>query len=130
MPNLRQALYVILAAMPCALALSGCSTALVQPATYAATAAAPVARHTEIDTRRRRALLAQQASPDCEYKGSDADAVDKDLWERLKLDYERHCYQHAEALVRNRLHQLQVSGLCEVRVARHRARFVRFAPYF
>lgn len=130
MPNLQQSLCVMLAVLPCALALGGCSTAFVQPETYAASAAAPVVRHTEVNVRRRHVLLAQQAPPDCEYKGTDADAVDKDLWQRLKLDYERHCFQQAEALVRNRLHQLQVSGLCEIRAVRHRARFVRFAPSF
>jgi hypothetical protein len=122
-------LLLILALMPWALVLSGCSTALVRPESHADSAAEPVLRRAEINTHRRHVLLAAPAPPDCEYRGSDADAVDTDLWERLKLDYQQHCYQHAEALVRNRLRQLQVSGLCEVRVV-HRSRFVRLAPPF
>jgi hypothetical protein len=35
--------------------------------------------------------------------------LDPDQLERLKLDYERQCYKHAEELVRNRLKLLQAS---------------------
>jgi hypothetical protein len=81
--------------------------------------------HAEIPARKLRALLAPQSPPSCEYKGPDADGLDADLWQRLKLDYERHCYQHAEALVRSRLRALQVSGACEIRARRQR--FLRAA---
>jgi hypothetical protein len=98
---------------------------------YEVSAAAPVHRSAESRGRRLRAMLAPQAAPDCEFKGSDADVVDADLFARLKLDYERHCYQHAEALVRSRLRQLQVSGLCEAPPSiRRRQRFMRIAPAF
>jgi hypothetical protein len=128
----RRAPLLVLALLPCALALSGCSTALVRPEIYAVSAAAPVHHHAEANARRRHALLAPQAPPNCEFKGpdTDTDAVDKDLLIRLKLDYERHCYQDAEALVRNRLRELQASGLCDVHVVRRRPRFVRSAPNF
>jgi hypothetical protein len=115
----------LVALVPWALALCGCSTAVVRPESHAVSTAA--LQHPEVSARRRHVLLAPQAPPDCEYKGSDADAVDRDLWERVKLDYQQHCYQHAEALVRNRLHQLQMSGVCEIRVEHH-SRFVRRAP--
>jgi hypothetical protein len=135
---------LMLALMPWWLAMAGCSTSLVRPEVYTVSTAAPVHRpevyeasaaaaahrSTEAHTRRLRAMLAPQAAPDCEFKGSDADAVDADLFARLKLDYERHCYQHAEALVRGRLRQLQVSGLCEAPPIRRRQRFMRIAPAF
>jgi hypothetical protein len=136
----------MLALMPCWLALAGCSASLVRPEVYAVSTATPahrpeiyevsaaatVHRTTEAHPRRLRAMLAPQAAPDCEYKGSDADVVDADLFARLKLDYERHCYQHAEAMVRGRLRQLQVSGLCEPSSPpiRRRERFMRIAPTF
>jgi hypothetical protein len=134
--------FLMLALMPCWLA--GCSASLVRPEVYAISMAAPVHRSEghEVSTavpvyrvaetrpRRLRAMLAPPAAPDCEFKGSDADAVDADLFARLKLDYERHCYQRAEALVRSRLRQLQVSSLCEAPPPRRRQRFMRIAPAF
>ena len=119
--------FMMLAPVASALVLSDCSAAHVDSEAYAVSAVEPAPRDTNVSARRRHALLAPQAPPDCEYKGSDADAVDRDLWERVKLDYQQHCYQHAEALVRNRLHQLQMSGVCEIRVEHH-SRFVRRAP--
>jgi hypothetical protein len=119
----------MLAALPCWLALAGCSTTLVRPDVddYAS---ATAHRHSENKVRKLRALLASQPPPNCEYKGSEADRLDADLWARLKLDYERHCYQQAEALVRSRLRVLQVSGLCEIRPAVHRQRFLRVTSSF
>ena len=120
--------FLLIAAVPCALALGSCSTALPQPEAEAS-AGAPVHRH--VAPRKLRALFAPQTPPNCEYKGADGDGLDANLFAQLKLDYERHCYQHAEALVRRRLRQLQVSGLCEPRPVRpvvHRERFLRAAP--
>jgi len=62
--------------------------------------------------RANRTLLARQPAPDCEFKGPEPDTVDADQWARLKLDYERHCYQQAEMLARKRLDQLLASGKC------------------
>jgi hypothetical protein len=45
------------------------------------------------------------------------DTVDADLWARLKLDYERHCYQQAEMLVRKRLQRLLTSRRCRIEPA-------------
>ena len=119
---------LLIAALPCVLALESCSTAFVPPEVEAS-ATAPVHRH--VAPRKLRALFAPQTSPNCEYRGADGDGLDANLFAQLKLDYELHCYQHAEALVRRRLHQLQVSGLCEPRPVRpvvHRERFLRAAP--
>ena len=77
-----------------ALAVAGCSSALVQrDVPVYATSATPAYWRTELHIHRPRALLARQPAPDCQFKGSDTDGLDTDLWERLKLDYERHCYQ-------------------------------------
>jgi hypothetical protein len=50
------------------------------------------------------ALLREQSEPDCEFKAAEAKTD-----ERMKLDYERQCYRHAEMIVRNRLELLQSS---------------------
>jgi hypothetical protein len=107
---------LIIGALPCWLALAGCSSALVRPdaKTYTKTdtktdTAAPAHPVAEVPKRKLRALLAQQP-PSCEYKGPDADGLDADLWERVKLDYELHCYQRAEALLRSRLRALVSSA--------------------
>ncbi len=71
-----------------------------------------------------QALLAPQATPDCEGKGqgqqlasTDASAVvaprpetNADLALRIKLEYERECYRQAEARVRQQLRKLQASA--------------------
>ena len=59
--------------------------------------AAPAHRYSEQRIRRPdRALLAPQPAPDCEFRGADdLKPVDPDQWARLKLDYERQCYQKA-----------------------------------
>ena len=49
-----------------------------------------------------RALLSPQPEPDCEFKTTEPKTE-----ERMKLDYERQCYRHAEMIVRNRLELLQ-----------------------
>src|SRR6188474_1304455 len=42
------------------------------------------------------ALLSPQPAPDCELKRSDLSTVDPAEWARLKVEYERQCYQNAE----------------------------------
>jgi hypothetical protein len=59
-----------------------------------------------------RALLASRSAPNCEFAGPEPDTIDADLWARLKLDYERHCYEQAAMLARKRLRQLLASGQC------------------
>ena len=57
----------------------------------------------------------EQPPPDCVFKGSEPDTVDADQWARLKLDYERHCYEQAEEADRKRLQELLASGTCRVK---------------
>jgi hypothetical protein len=77
--------------------------------------APPARRHVRIRIRRPdHALLKPQPVPDCEFKGADSKAVDKDVFARLKLDYERQCYQNAEKVARERLRLLQASSKCEI----------------
>ena len=76
-------------------------------------------RYTELRVHRPDpALLAPQPEPDCEYKRPDVGTVDPNEWARLKIDYERQCYQNAEKVVRHRLRLLQAANLCESKVAR------------
>jgi len=53
------------------------------------------------------ALLTPQPAPDCEFKRTDLKAVDPDEWARLRVEYERQCYQDAERSARERLTELQ-----------------------
>ena len=65
-----------------------------------------------------RALLTPQPVPDCAFRRSQLKTMDPDLWARLKIEYERECYQNAEKVVRHRLRLLQAANLCESKVAR------------
>ena len=61
-----------------------------------------------------RALLVPRSAPDCEFRRPELKTLDSDQWERLKIEYERQCYQDAEKLVRDRLRRLQaVNRWCE-----------------
>jgi hypothetical protein len=72
-------------------------------------------RYVELKIRRPdAALLAPQPAPDCEFKRSDLKTVDPDEWARLKVEYERQCYQDAEKAARERLILLQTSSICEI----------------
>ena len=73
-------------------------------------AAAACARNT---VRLDPALLVPVPAPDCEYKRSDFNPVDRDEWARLKVEYERQCFQNAEKAARDRLTLLQASSTCE-----------------
>jgi hypothetical protein len=66
------------------------------------------------------ALLSPQPAPDCEFKRADLKTVDPDEWARLKVAYERQCYQDAEKAARDRLSLLQTSSTCEIEPVRHR----------
>jgi len=72
-------------------------------------------RHAEPIIRRPDpALLSPQPAPDCEFKRADLKTVDPDEWSRLKIEYERQCYQDAEKAARERLALLQTSSTCEI----------------
>jgi len=60
-----------------------------------------------------RTLLVPRSAPDCEFRRPELKTLDSDQWERLKIEYERQCYQDAEKLVRARLRRLQAVNRCE-----------------
>ena len=116
-------------AISCAMAVAGCARNPAQPEVRAEPivkaepmhAAAPARGYPELRIRRpARALLVSQPAPDCEFRGADRNTVDPEEWSRLKLDYERQCYQRAEKIGRDRLRQLQASSSrCEIEPVRH-----------
>jgi hypothetical protein len=121
-----------LSAMAYAMAVAGCAqnSAQREVAADPIHAAAPSQGHSEERSEPRirrpdRALLAPQRAPDCEFAVSDLKTVDPDQWVRLKLDYERQCYQHAEKIVRDRLRLLQASNRCEAEPVRHSLTTIR-----
>jgi hypothetical protein len=72
-------------------------------------------RFTERKVRRPdAALMAPQAAPDCEIQRSDFQTVDPEQWARLKIEFERNCYQEAEKAARLRLGLLQQAASCEI----------------
>ena len=96
--------------------------------------------------RPERALLAPQPAPDCGFgrpQLQDPGPRGPDQWTRLKLEYERKCYQNAEKIVRERLRLLQAATRCEAeprstitaqqnadRACGSRIRQVIFLPYW
>jgi hypothetical protein len=115
-----------LSVVVCAMALAGCAR---DPARHESVAvqhearAAPVRTHKYTSLHRYAelrvhradpALLAPQPAPDCEFKRTDVGTVDPNEWTRLKIDYERQCYQNAEKTARDRLRLLQASSTCEI----------------
>jgi hypothetical protein len=114
-----------LAALSLAMALAGCAQHAAQHEVKAdpIEATAPPQEHPDFRIHRpNRALLISQPAPDCEFRGTELKTVDPDQWARLKLDYERECYQRAEKTVRDRLRLLQASSRCEIEPVRPRWR--------
>jgi hypothetical protein len=89
-----------------ALTVAGCTSNSIQQGS-------PV-YYTASSHLRAGARVAPQAAPHCELAVPASNTVDAELWARLKLDYERHCYQQAEKHVRKRLQRLLTSGRCGV----------------
>ena len=60
----------------------------------------------------------RQTASHCEFPGLEPDTGDVDLWSRLKLDYEQHCYSYKRAamLVRKRLRGLVDAMIGAVRM--------------
>ena len=44
---------------------------------------------------------------------SDLKTLDPDQWARLKVEYQRKCYQNAEKAIRDKLRRLQAANRCE-----------------
>jgi hypothetical protein len=125
-----------ISAVFCALAVAGCARNPaqrefnpVQQEVRAAPVRAPAPAHRYTEPRRyaepqiRRpdpSLLIPQPAPDCEFKRTGVGAVDPNEWARLKIDYERQCYQDAEKIARERLRLLQASSTCEIEPVQHR----------
>jgi hypothetical protein len=65
-----------------------------------------------------RALMVPPHAPDCSFGRSDLKTLDPDEWARLKVEYERKCFQAAELAVRQRLRLLQAANRCEADPAR------------
>jgi hypothetical protein len=59
------------------------------------------------------ALLAPSSPPDCAFGRPDLKTLDPDEWARLKIEYERQCYQRAEKVARERLRLLQAASRCD-----------------
>lgn len=58
-------------------------------------------------------MLVPQRAPDCVFGRPELKTLDPEQWARLKVEYERQCYQRAEQKVRERLRQLQAAMKCE-----------------
>jgi hypothetical protein len=110
-----------LCTLGCAMALSGCSPGSAQleskPEPINAAAASPTSSAAQT-CRPDRALLAPQPAPDCGFGSFSLKTLDPDQWARLKLEYERKCYQNAEKIVRERLRRLQAAMICEAEPVR------------
>jgi hypothetical protein len=114
--------FLALSAISCAIAVAGCAQNSAQREVNEEPvhAAIPAQANPELRIRRPdRALLTPQPAPDCEFKASDLKTIDPDEWARLKVDFERQCYRHAEKIARDRLRRLQASNLCEFEPVRH-----------
>jgi hypothetical protein len=112
-------------ALPVLASLAGCAPtaapetaqAHVHTQSQAAVAPAQPEIHAELQEaqicRPDSALLLPQSAPDCVFGRPDLKTLDPDRWARLKVEYERQCYQRAEKIVRERLRQLQAAAKCE-----------------
>jgi len=100
-------------ALPLLGALAGCAPAPGPEAAQAAIASTPAETQKPQICQPDSALLAPQGAPDCVFGRPDLKTLDPEQWARLKVEYERQCYQRAERTVRERLRQLQTAMKCE-----------------
>jgi hypothetical protein len=96
-----------LCAITFTLAISGCAGNAPQPETRPGAASLTGAEAPKCHIA--HALLVLPPAPDCGFGRSELKTVDPDQWARLKLEFERKCFQHAEKMVRERLRQLQAA---------------------
>jgi hypothetical protein len=72
------------------------------------------AEHSKLSLcRPDRALMAPPHAPDCSFDRAELKTLDPDEWARLKVEYERTCFQAAERAVRERLRLLQAANRCD-----------------
>jgi len=111
----------MLAAAVAACGLAGCGSDVID------------SEHARRISRERIALLKQQPAPKCDYRPASLDDSGKrqsgdpppsseagsnpDAVVRMKLDYERQCYRHAEMIARRRLTSLQAAVLDTAKAA-------------
>ncbi len=107
----RPSIHLILCALTCVMAVSGCA-----PPDPSRASAAP--NPGPQACRPDSALLTPQPAPDCGFGRSDLKTLDPDQWARLKLEYELKCYKEAEKIARKRLQQLQAATKCAISPAR------------
>jgi hypothetical protein len=96
-----------------AFVLAGCAQ---QSEQHEATAAAGNASSRSCQAERSR--LASLPEPDCEFRAVRQGTVDAEEFTRLKLAYERQCYQRAERAARRQLQELRALRTCEGKLAR------------
>ena len=103
--------------LPVALAclLAACAQASPQESAPAATS--PQAHAEARLCRPDAGLLSPQSPPDCVFRRGDLKTADPDLWAKMKVEYERQCYEAAEKRVRERLARLQAASRCEIEAA-------------
>lgn len=89
------------------LLLAGCAPT---PAPETAQAAVAPAFTETRACRPDPALLTPQSAPDCKFGRHALKTLDPYQWARLKVEYERQCYQRAERKVRDRLRLLQAAA--------------------
>ena len=94
-----------------AMALAGCAQSSAPEPVHAAQAA--IRQGDSPICRPDAALLAPQSVPDCLFRRAELKTIDPDQWARLKIEYERQCYQNAEKTVRERLNRLSAANRCE-----------------
>ena len=98
-----------------AFALAGCAQAA--PPEPAPAATTPQAHAEAQLCRPEPTLLSPHPPPDCVFRRGDLKTADPDLWAKLKIEYERQCYQAAEKRVREHLARLQAASRCEIEAA-------------
>jgi hypothetical protein len=81
-------------------------------------ASTTIGEHPELACRPDRGLLVAPHAPDCSFGRSELKTLDPDQWARLKIEFERKCYQNAERAVRDKLRRLQAANRCEAEPAR------------
>lgn len=95
------------------LLLMACAPNPAPEGAQAAMASAPAEVQQALVCRPDSSLLVAPSPPDCAFGRPDLKTLDPDQWARLKVEYERLCYQHAESAVRERLRLLQAASRCE-----------------
>jgi hypothetical protein len=105
--------YRLVLALPLLGALAGCAPAPGPEAAQAAIASTLAETQKPQVCQPDSALLVPQGAPDCVFGRPDLKTLDPEQWARLKVEYERQCYQRAERAVREQLRQLQAAMKCE-----------------